>query len=263
MFWTLSHKVSVALLAILVCMMAATCSFAYWKLEDILSAMVRSRYSVVVDAIKVGIEDRNALGIPLYQQRMVQDQLERYKTDDAQITDIEVFNAEGDVLFNSDRGAIGSRVPEGWLRMVSSAATGVDADAGDDESQIVGVVIVGAFGQPTGGVVLRYPVTYLEDRMGVVINRLGVDVVELVAVFGVIAMIGAVILFRPIRRRLLAMEEGLNDVAKRQPHEAPPMPDVQDGSFEGCFHSFEWRTHDVVTHLNAAIEDVERLDRLA
>lgn len=262
MLWTLAHKVSVALLAILVCMMAATCSFAYWKLEDILSAMVRSRYSVVVEAIKSGVEDRSALGIPLFQQRAVQNQLERYKADDAQILDIEVFNLEGDVVFNSDRGAIGSRVPVEWLRMLSDPSW-TYADSADDESQVVGAPIIGAFGQPSGGVVLRYPAAYLAGRLGDVINRLGLNVVLLIALFSGVAVIGALVLLMPIRSRLRAMEDNIVDLVAHKNHEMPPIPDSQDMSFDGCFKSFEWRTHDVVEHLNAALEDVERLDRLA
>ncbi len=130
-------------------MMAATCSFAYWKLEDILSAMVRSRYGVVVEAIKSSIEDRNSLGIPLYQQHSIQDQLERYKGEDSQIIDIEVFNAQGDILYNSDRGAIGALVPKSWLGLMSDPNWSY-ADSGDDEGQVVGTPIMGGF-RPAGG----------------------------------------------------------------------------------------------------------------
>ena len=262
MLWTLAHKVSVALLAILVCMMAATCSFAYWKLEDFLSSMVRSRYGVIVEAIKSGIEDRSALGIPLFQQHSIQEQLERYKGEDVQILDIEVFNAEGDILYNSDRGAIGARVPKGWLAMLTEQ-NWTYADGGEDEGQVVGAPIVGAFDQPIGGVVLRYPATYVEDRLGAVIAKLGADMAILIVAFGGVAVIGSIFLLRGIRLRLLAMEASLSDLIDRADGVVPSQPDSQDHSFEGCFHGFEWRTREVVVHLKSALDDVERLDRLA
>jgi hypothetical protein len=262
MFWTLANKVSAALLAILVCMMAAICAFAYWKLEDAVSGMVRSRYGVVVESLKSSIEDRSALGIPLYQQRAIQDQLERYKEEDSRIVDIEVFNSEGDILFNSDRGSIGARVPVSWMGILSDPNWN-GGEAADEDSRMVGTAIMGPFGQPSGAVVLRYPASYLDARLGPLIDRLAALALVLVGMFGLLALVGAHILLAPIRSGLGRMEAELNALVLSSSQDSVPMPDSQDRSFDGGFARFAWACRDVGAHLNLALEELERLDRLA
>lgn len=261
MTWSLANKVATSLLAILICMMAATSFFAYLKLEDILSSMVRSRYGVVVDAIRRNVEDRLALGIPMYQQRDVQGLLELYKTEDPQILEIQTFNIQGDVLFDSDRGAIGSRVPEPWVRMVSDTSR-LFSDQ-DADGKMVGVPIMGAFGQVVGAVILRYPTGYLEQRLGPVIHQLSTEVAMMIVLGGVVALFGAHILLRPMSRKLTDMTQEVTAMAGETQQGAPPFPNLLDTGFEGSFDGFKWRAHEVKTHLAEAMTDVERLDRLA
>jgi hypothetical protein len=176
--------------------------------------------------------------------------------------DIEVFNVEGDILYNSDRGGIGGQVPKSWLRMLSDPNWNFD-DGAEEEGLVVGAPIVGAFDQAVGGVVLRYPATYLDGRLGGVLGKLAVEVAIMILLFGILAIGGAVALLKGIRNQLKAMEDSMCDLVLREAADAPPVPDSVDTSFDGCFRRFEWRTHDVVTHLNSALADVERLDRLA
>ncbi len=94
-------------------------------------------------------------------------------------------------------------------------------------------------------------------------GKLALDVALLISAFGAVAVLGAMLLLRPIRTRLKALETSMVDLVGRDEADIPPTPDPLDTSFEGCFAGFEWRTHDVVTHLNAALAEVEKLDRLA
>ena len=261
MNWSIANKVATSLLAILICMMAATSFFAYLKLEDILSSMVRSRYGVVVDAIRRNVEDRLALGIPFYQQRDVQGILELYKAEDPQILEIEAFNVQGDVLFDSDRGVVGSRAPAHWVRMLTDNQRFFSDQ--DEDGKVVGVTVMGAFGQVAGAVVLRYPSAYLEQRLGTVINQLSREVGLMVVLGGVIALIGAHFLLRPMSRKLTDMTNEVAVMAGDAERAAPPYPNLLDTSFEGSFDGFSWRVHEVKTHLTEAMADVERLDRLA
>ena len=243
-------------------MVAATCTFAYWKLDDILSRMAHSRYGMMVDAVKGGIEDRSAMGLPLFRQGDVQDRLDRYRSTDSRILEIAVFNADGEILFDSDHDALGLQVPKDWLRMVTDPSWSHD-DLADDESRIVGAPITEAFGRPAGGVVLRYPISYLKGSFGPVFDGLAVDAALVAAVFGGIAVLGAGVLLTPFGVRLKAMGARMMDRMAYDDGEAPPVPDPLDATFEGCFDGFEWQVWDAVGHLQAALDEVERLDRLA
>lgn len=261
MTWSLANKVAASLLAILICMMAATSFFAYLKLEDIFSSMVRSRYGVVVDAIQRNVEDRLAVGIPMAQQRDVQGLLERYKTDDPQILEIQTFSIQGDVLFDSDRSAIGSRVPESWVKMLAANVKLLSDQ--DSDGKMVGVPIMGAFGQVVGAVVLRYPTAYLEQRLGPVIHKLMTQVALLIIFGGGVALFGAQILLRPLSNKLKGMTQEVIVLASDVQQSVPPFPDLLDTSFDGSYWGFKWRAHEVKAHLIDAVADVERLDRSA
>lgn len=261
MTWSLANKVAASLLAILICMMAATSFFAYLKLEDIFSSMVRSRYGVVVDAIQRNVEDRLAVGIPMAQQRDIQGLLERYKADDPQILEIQTFSIQGDVLFDSDRSAIGSRAPEPWVRMLA-ANLKILSDQ-DADGKMVGVPIMGAFGQVVGAVMLRYPTAYLEQRLGPVIHNLLTQAALLIAFGGGVAFLGARILLRPLSHKLTGMTQEVTVLASDAPQPAPPFPDFLDASFDGSYWGFKWRSHEVKAHLIDAVAEVERLDRSA
>ena len=109
--WSLARKVSLALVSILLCTLLLTGFFAYYKFESVYSSLVQSRYSFVVFTIKKRVEDSLNLGLPLHQIRQVQDILEREKLRDPQILSIEAYDSQGEVLFDTDRGAVGSMVP--------------------------------------------------------------------------------------------------------------------------------------------------------
>ncbi len=259
MAWSLARKVAITLLVILLGTMVVTAFFTTSKLSSVLSSLVQSRYGVQVYAIKRNVEDRLALGFPLRQLRPVQDAIEREKADDSHIQDIEIFDAKGEILFDTDRGAIGSVVPEGW-RAVSDSNGGQPFAVEDDESRLVGLPLVNSLGQVEGGVVLRYPGAYLGGEMEPVMHRLLREAAVLLALFSLVAVIGAYALFRPVGRRLAAMETRLAQVIAAGGD--APLATENGDSFEAGFVAFAGKTREVMDHVREASQDVERLDRL-
>ncbi len=256
MAWPLARKVSAALLGILVGTVATTGFFTYSRLQSVLSSLVQSRYGVQVYAIKRNAEDRLALGFPLKQLRPVQDAIDRQKVDDSRIRGIEVFDAHGTILFDTERGAIGSSVPAAWVRSALAARNRPFSDQDEDEGgHIVGVPLINGLGTVEGGVVLRYPGAYLEEALGPMLGGLARQAGVVLAVFAVAAVAGSHLLFRGVGRRLEAMEDALALGG------APPAG--ADGSFEADFAAFARQADDTAADLAEASADVERLDRLA
>jgi hypothetical protein len=257
--WSLARKVSVALVAILLFTISVTSFFAYYKFESVYSGLVQSRYSFVVFTIKKRIEDSLNLGFALRQLRQVQDLLEREKVRDQQILAIEVFNASGEVLFDTDRGAIGVAVPPAWLE-VARAAGNQPFGQVEEDTLVVGLPLVNSLGKVEGGVVLRYPGAYLERAVAGLVGDVARDSIVAALVAAVVAVVGLYRLFGRVSRKLSAMEGTLEAVLAEG---GQAVPDSGSDDFEERFAEFVTKTREAVDHIRDATQEVERLDRLA
>lgn len=259
MSWSLSRKVSTALVGILLSTMVMTGVLAYYKFGDVLSALVSSRYSFVVFTIKQKIEDRLALGLPLRQLRQVQDLMEMEKARDDQILGIQIYDLNREVLFDTERGSIGSRVPVGWVEPLSVQST-QPFTLNDEDNALVGMPLVSTLGKVEGAVVLRYPGAYLEHELGALLSRLAVEFAAVLVGFSLIAVIAASLLLGGVRRRLHAMETTLTKTLA-EGGEAVPADGNQE--FETHFAQFCGKAREAVEQIGDASDEVERLDRLA
>lgn len=259
MFWTLSRKVSAALAAILFSTMLLTALFGYYKFEDLLSAQVSSRYSFVVFTIKKSVEDRLNLGLALRQLRQVQEIIEREKARDPSILGIEIFDTRGEVQFNTDRGGVGGSVPQDWLVSLDGPAT-QPFSLTDEDSLMVGLPLVNSLGKVEGAVALTYPAAYLEREQGSLLGKLAVEWLIVFLGFAVIAVVGALVMFREVGQRLGAMERTMAKVMA-EGGDAVPDPVAAD-PFETRFAEFVAKTREAADHIRGATQDVERMDRL-
>lgn len=259
MSWSLARKVSTALFGILLSTMLMTALFGYYKFEDVLSSLVRSRYSFVVFTIKQKVEDSFNLGFALRNLRQVQETIEIEKSRDEQISAIQIYDAQGEVLFDTDRGSIGARVPTAWLEPLSGPAN-QPFGLTDEDALLVGLPLVNALGKVEGAVVLRYPVAYLQTELGRFLGHLAMEFVVILVGFGVIGVIAASLLLRGVRRRLESMQDALGQALTQG---EPEKIDGAADELEVQFAEFCDRARHAVAHLDEASHEVERLDRLA
>ena len=256
--WSLARKVSLALVSILAFTLMLAAFFAYYKFESVYSSLVQSRYSFVVFTIKKRVEDNLNLGFALRQLRQVQEIIEREKTRDAQVIAVEVYDAKGEVLFDTDRGAIGTRVTPDLTEAIKGAAN-QSFGAEDEDALIVGLPLVNNLGKVEGGVILRYPAAYVEHGVGGLLVQLSKAVAILLAVFAVVAVVGLYILFGRVGRRLGGMEQTLSAVISAG---GQAVPETGGDAFEERFAEFVGKTREAVEHIRDATDEVGRLDRL-
>lgn len=255
MSWSLTRKVSAALLAVLVSTMLITAFFGYYKFENVLSSLVQSRYSYIVFTIKKKVEDSLNLGFALRQLRQVQDAIDREKIGDDRIVSIEVFDAKGETLFNTDRGMIGSTVPRHWTSELGTEPF----SHRDEDALIVGLPLVNSLGKIEGGVALRYPAAYVGSGQGQLLLDVGLTGLMALVIFAVIAVVAANILFHSVFDELGIMEDRMAHVLYEGG--APPR-DIEGDGFN-TFPGFVAKTREAMDHLRDAAEEVEHLDRLS
>ncbi|CAA7627485.1 hypothetical protein [Magnetospirillum sp. SS-4] len=257
--WSLARKVSLALISILLFTLLVAGFFAYFKFESVYSSQVQSRYSFMVFTIKKRVEDSLNLGLSLRQLRQVQDILEHEKQRDAQVLAVEVYDHRGEVLFDTDRGAIGGKVSDALVE----AARGNPSQAfglADEDTLIVGLPLVNALGKVEGGVVLRYSAVYVEQGVGGLLLELAKAVGVYLAIFAVVALAGLYLLFGRVGRKLAGMEHALTEVLSVGGH---AVPEAGGGEFEEHFAEFVDKTREAIDHIRDATDEVGRLDRLA
>lgn len=256
---SLARKVSLALVSILVFTLLLAAFFAYYKFESVYSSLVQSRYSFVVFTVKKKVEDSLNLGLALRQLRQVQEIIEREKARDSQILSIQVYDIRGEVLFDTDRGAIGTPVAATLVDAVK--ASGAQSfGATDDDTLIVGLPLVNTLGKVEGGILLRYPLAYVERGVGGLLVQLSRTTAELLAVFSVLAVAGLYILFGRVSRKLGSMERTLSTVLSEG---GLAVPEAGGDPFEARFAEFVAKSREATDHIREATEEIGRLDRLA
>jgi hypothetical protein len=256
--WSLARKVSLALLSILLFTMVVTAFFAYYKFESVYSSQVQSRYSFVVFTIKKRVEDNLNLGFALRQLRQVQEVIEREKSRDSQILAVEVYDYRGEVLFDTDRGAIGTRVSDSLAEAIRSGMP-QSFSVEDEDNLIVGLPLVNNLGKVEGGVVLRYPTAYVEKGVSGLLTQLLKSIVIALVAASAVAVFGLYLLFGGVGRKLGSMERAMGEVLSVG---GVAIPDKGGDSFEERFAEFVAKTRETIDHVKDATDEVGRLDRL-
>ena len=128
-----------------------------------------ARLEIALQGLRERLETNLTLGFELADSEHAQAMLEDLLTADPSLLSAEVFDASAVSLFNTDRGAIGERVPAKWLsasslttsgpyRSGGTAATGDQVKpwtwsvAADEDAFTLGLPIRGPFGEIAGQV---------------------------------------------------------------------------------------------------------------
>lgn len=261
MSWSLARKVSVALTAILLFTLAIAVFLGSARFEDVLSSLVRSRTNFVAFTIKQKVEDRLNLGFALWQLRQVQDILELEKAREDQILGIAVFDASGEVLFDTDRGSLGTRVPASWLEPLAAAGREPNQDftLREDDVQVVGMPLVNTLGKVEGAVAVRTSAAALDREMTRLWRGLAPDFLTALAGFALFGVVASYLLLRRVGRRLGAMQ---NILVKVVTEGGEAVPSGDSDMFERRFAAFCGKNREAIERMDEASAEVERADRL-
>lgn len=259
---SLTRKIAFALIVVLIGSMAGVAAFTYDKFGEVHDDLVRSRYSFVIFTIKRKVEDGLNLGLALKQARQMQEVIEQEKARDFGILGIEIYDSAGTILFSTDRGATGDAEPAAWLSPLTNAANSQPFSLADEDALVVGLPLVSGFGRVEGAVALRYPLDYGRGTLTTLMSRSAPTHLAVMAGFAVLAALGAKLILGGFLRPLAAAGALLDGV--RQGKAPPPAPAENEScGFDGRLAEFAAKTHEAITHMRDASDEVERLDRLA
>jgi|GEM_PF-1185700 len=179
------------------------------------------RFVYTLVELQQRVETPLALGLGMESQAFLQQQLEAEAAADPEILSIDLFDAEGRLLYSTDGAGIRDAVPEGWLqalqampapaeaaREVSAAVWRVPERGG----QALGVALRNDFGLEVGGLALRHAVS----EIGAEVLRaeslaLSLLLLALALGAGLAGGLGFWLLCRPLDREAAALAAALSD----------------------------------------------------
>jgi len=195
-----SYRLSLAVSLVLLLSVAVTAALNFLKFNQVMEGLEDSRYGFVTRDIGATFEQNLNLGLPLDQIDNARAILERQAELDPAITRIEVFDAEGSVLYTTAGRA-----------RVRDRAGPISIDSGPAPSErFTSRPIVNDFGQTVGGVAVFWSTDPAEARDAEIRETLMLGVTSATLAGVCIVLLGATRLLRDIRRRLLQTAESLH-----------------------------------------------------
>lgn len=136
--------------------LASTQALAWWGARAAHQDRVVQRDSYLLHSLRTAAENYLAIGLSLDQMAALQGLIERERASFAQVQAIDVFTANGTLLYSTDLSALGSQVPAHWRSSLSDSAPWLREEAGLRE---LGTRFDNDLGQAAGGIVLSVATT--------------------------------------------------------------------------------------------------------
>lgn len=258
-------RVTAAIWLVLVAALALTVFLNYAKFESTYSELSRSRFKVLAQNVKAGVESGLAVGLGLGELRTTQQLLERTKAEAAEIRQLMVADLHGNVLFDTEGPSSGQRLPEAQIKAIlgTAEASGLWS-AVEDGSVVLGMPIINSFDVAVGAAVLRYDRSQVVAVTSNAMRDMLATVLVIVAVLSVVTVPLVMMTFRGVRQTFLNVigsaraglpadllaagggaelvedEETADDLqpAEVLPADAPAVPEAANDSLEAEFGAF-------------------------
>lgn len=224
---TLAVRLTVALAAVLL-VLAILMGLAMEALRTGGERDLREgRFAYSLAQLKQRVESPLSLGLNIESLPQLQRLLEEEAAADQEILSLDLFDAEGRLLFTTDATGIRDAVPQGWLEaMRALPSPGEDADLNGVEvwqveergGQALGVALFNDFGLQVGGLALRHAVSDVGEEVLRSENRRLLLLLLLITAGGILAGgVGFWLLCRPLEREAAAHARALTGGAEAAP----------------------------------------------
>lgn len=135
---------------------ASTQALSWWGARAAHQDRVLQRDSYLLHSLRTAAENYLAIGLNLEQMAALQGLIERERSSFAQVQAIDVFAANGRLLYSTDLSALGSQVPVHWRDSLTRSAPWRRDEVGLRE---LGTRFDNDLGQAAGGIVLTVATT--------------------------------------------------------------------------------------------------------
>ena len=192
----------------------------YFKYKSTISSIVKSRVLLIGRGIENSVQASLQVGIQFTELATLPEMLRREQLSDPLLRGIDVFDAQGQIIYSSDRARVDQKVPTLWMQTAErSKATEWSAEAAED--YVAGISIKNAFDLTVGFLALRYS----RDEVDTAAAKAGGEILaaSLTAFAGVaiLAPLALIIVIRRFERDLRSLEAAAGHLEDRNIDQHP------------------------------------------
>jgi hypothetical protein len=203
----------------------------YFKYKSTISSIVKSRVLLVASGIETSVQSSLMVGMQFNEIGTLPEMLRREQLSDPLLRGIDVFDAQGQVIYSSDRQRVGQKVPEGWIRAAERSKS-KEWSAEGTEDYVAGISVKNAFDLTVGFLALRYS----RDEVDRAAAKAGAEILAAaLTAFAGVAVIAPIALIIVIRR----FERDLNSLEAAAGHleGGTPAQPADDSAFDAAIGS--------------------------
>jgi sensor histidine kinase regulating citrate/malate metabolism len=262
-----SFKISLILIIILFFSLLLNTFLNFFNFEKTYKDLVCSRFIVAARDLKNMIEYQLNLGLYLQELKNVQELINEIKARDASITEVEVFDENGRILFDTRADKIGTQVNKNVL---SGAKKYVKAKgkSGSDEKPVTvmdsgnGVIILpvtNSYDVRVGSIALAYPEHIVTKPVGRILLYLAVIFAAAFLLFSIITFITVNIISKNLSSGFISMKDSVEGIIREG--KSDYVPPGNNERMEEVFIGFQGVTQEALDEINRAHAEIDSMGK--
>lgn len=209
----------------------------YFKYKSTISDILRSRVVLVGQGIENSIQASLALGMQFAGLSQLPPLLERERGSDRLVRGIDVFDANGQILYSTEPTRVGTRAPSAWIA-ATHAAKGAQWAAEGSEELAAGLVVMNAFDLTVGHVGLRYARDEVDRAAAEAGRQILIAALGSFAGIALVAPLLLIVVIRRFERDLDTLEQAASRLES-----GAPLPPPEGSAFQGAIASLQGSLH--------------------
>ena len=215
-------KISITIILLLFFLLSLNTFLNFFNFQTTYSELVRSRFDVIAKDLKNTIEYNINLGLSLSEAKNLQDVLHDILKLDKDITFIKIFNAKGNILFDTDSAGVGTQAPEDWVATLNKAdPSGLSFSDPSGKNLVIGIPIEDNFNVMAGAFALGYAASVQDEAVSGMLGYLLKFLVAVLACFSILTFFFVHILSKGFTRHLEDITDFLNTLCREEPPGSP------------------------------------------
>jgi hypothetical protein len=213
----------------------------YFKYKSTIGNIVKSRVLVVGRGIENSVQASLQLGMQFSELSQLPQLMQREKSSDRLVRGIDVFDSSGQVLYSTDRGRLGQKVPSAWT---AAAQRSKSTEWATDEANefVAGISLKNAFDLTVGYLALRYSRDEVESAAAKAGREIALAALLSFLGIAIVAPLALIVVIRRFERDLRTLEAAASHLEDR----AQPLP-ATGSAFDSA-----------IGHLRASLRDANK-----